>query len=227
MASEPDFSSIARVIGEPARARMLYALLGGRALPATDLARTAEVAPSTASVHLAQLIGAGLVTVERRGRHRYHRLAGAHVADAVEALAALAPMRPIHGLRAVDRVDAERAARSCYDHLAGTFGVAVTDRLCAIGALDEADLSLLDPAPFIALGVAIPAAAPRRRPLTRACLDWSERRPHLAGALGAAMLQTFLDRRWLTRRPNGRALAVTAAGQAALGDILALDIDGR
>ena len=99
--------------------------------------------------------------------------------------------------------------------------------LCAIGALDPADLSLLDPAPFVALGVAIPATAPRRRPLTRACLDWSERRPHLAGALGAAVLQTFLDRQWLTRRPTGRALTVTDAGRLALGDILALHVDAR
>lgn len=226
MPSEPDIASIARVIGEPARARMLYALLDGRALPATDLARVAGVAPSTASVHLSQLIAAGLVDVERQGRHRYHRLAGSDVAVAVESLAAVAPLRPIGGLRAVDRVDAERAARSCYDHLAGTFGVAVTDRLCVLGALDPTDLSLLDPAPFAALGVTIPAAGPRRRPLTRWCLDWSERRPHLAGALGAEVLQTFLDNRWVTRRPTGRALRVTDVGRVAFGDILALQFPG-
>src|SRR4051794_30342495 len=202
---------------------MLSALFGGRALPATDLARAARVSPSTASAHLAQLLDAGLVVVERRGRHRYHRLAGPDVAQALETLAGLAPARPARSLRADGRAQAERAARSCYDHVAGALGVALADPLCAAGALDRASLGLLDPEPLRALGVD-PAEISAGRPLTRSCLDWSERRPHLAGALGAAILDALLAGAWVERRPGGRALAVTPAGRDGLRDALGLDV---
>jgi DNA-binding transcriptional ArsR family regulator len=155
---DADLAAVAAAIGDPARARMLAALLGGRALPATDLARAAGVAPSTASAHLARLTAAGLVAVEPAGRHRYHRLAGADVAHAVEALAAIARPQPVRSLRAARRTEAERAARSCYDHLAGALAIAVADRLCALGALDPASLALADPGPLAALGV--PAVVP-------------------------------------------------------------------
>jgi DNA-binding transcriptional ArsR family regulator len=224
MHGEPNISAIASVMGHPARGRMLSALLGDRALPATELARIARVAPSTASAHLGRLVDAGLVSVERHGRHRYHRLGGPQVAHAVEALSALAPPEPIRTLSASAQVTAERAARSCYDHLAGEFGVAVTDRLCAVGALDRESLSLLDREPFRALGVDPAAVDTTRRPLTRWCLDWSERRPHLAGALGAAMLETMLGAGWVTRRPRGRSLAITPDGRAALHDRIGLEL---
>lgn len=203
-------------MGNPARGRMLAALLGGRALPASELSRIARVSPSTGSAHLARLAEAGLVLVEQHGRHRYHRLAGDEVAHAVEALSALAPPRPVRSLREDAQATAERAARSCYDHLAGALGVAVSDRLCELGALDRASLSLLDPAPFRTLGVDVATVHRGRRPLTRSCLDWSERRPHLAGALGAAVLQALLASRWVTRLPQGRGLAVTPAGDEHL-----------
>ena len=222
MDGDADISSIAAVMGNPARGRMLAALLGGRAMPATELARVARVSPSTGSAHLARLGDAGLVAVERQGRHRYHRLAGADVAHAVEALAALSPPRPVSTLRAADAAAAERAARSCYDHLAGALGVALADRLCALGALDRDSLGLCDAHLFGALGVNVAGLADGRRPLTRACLDWSERRPHLAGALGAAVLESLLGSGWLARRPNGRALAMTSAGRDGLRDALGL-----
>jgi len=222
MDGDADISSIAAVMGNPARGRMLAALLGGRAMPATELARVARVSPSTGSAHLARLEDAGLVAVERQGRHRYHRLAGADVAHAVEALAALSPPRPVSTLRAADAAAAERAARSCYDHLAGALGVALADRLCALGALDRDSLGLCDAHLFGALGVNVAGLADGRRPLTRACLDWSERRPHLAGALGAAVLESLLGSGWLARRPDGRALAMTSAGRDGLRDALGL-----
>lgn len=224
MDGDADIAAVAAAIGHPARGAMLSALFGGRALPATDLARAARVSPSTASAHLAQLVDAGLVTVERQGRHRYHRLAGPEVAEALETLAGLAPARPVRSLRADGRARAERAARSCYDHVAGALGVALADRLCAVGALDRASLGLLDPEPLRALGVAPERIPATRRPLTRSCLDWSERRPHLAGELGAAMLTALLDRGWLVRRPAGRAVAVTPRGAAGLDDVLAIDV---
>jgi DNA-binding transcriptional ArsR family regulator len=221
---DADIASIASVIGHPARGRMLDAMLGGRALPASELAEVAGVSASTASAHLARLTGSGLVAVERRGRHRYHRLADVRVAEVIEGLALLAPAREVRSLRHANRATAERAARSCYDHLAGAAGVAVADRLCALGALDRDDLTLRDPEPFSALGVDVAALGRGRRPLTRSCLDSSERRPHLAGELGAALLAALLHSGWLARRPAGRAVAVTPRGAAGLDTALGLDV---
>jgi DNA-binding transcriptional ArsR family regulator len=224
MNGEADIATIAAAIGHPARGAMLLAMLGGRALPATDLARAAQVSRSTASAHLAQLTSAGLVTVERQGRHRYHRLAGEEVAEAIERLAAIAPATPVRSLGDSNRKTAQRAARSCYDHLAGELGVALADRLCDIGALDRSTLVLADPAPFAALGIDVDALGRGRRPVTRSCLDWTERRPHLAGALGAAMLAALLDDGWVVRRTRSRAVAVTPRGRAGLQDALGLDV---
>ena len=221
--ADADIAEVAAAIANPARGRMLDALLGGRALPAGELARIARVSPSTASSHLAVLTAAGLVEIRRSGRHRLHRLAGRDVAHALEALAAIAPPRPVRSLGESGRVAAERAARSCYDHLAGTLGVAVTDRLCVAGALDEASLALCDETPFRALGIDIAALARGRRPLTRSCLDWSERRPHLAGALGAAVLDAMITRGWLVRRPHSRALTATPDGRRGLIERLGVD----
>jgi len=223
MHGDADVSAIASVMGNPARGRMLAALLGGRALPATELARAGQVSPSTASAHLTRLTEAGLVRVERHGRHRYHRLASDEVAHAIEALSALAPARPVRSLRESTRSEAERAARSCYDHVAGALGVALADRLCAAGALDRASLSLLDVQPFRALGVDVASLPVGRRPLTRSCLDWSERRPHLAGALGAAVLDALLAGGWLERHPLGRALTVTPTGRERLRATLGVE----
>ncbi len=223
MAGDADIASVAAVMGNPARGSMLAALLGGRALPAGELARVARVSPSTASDHLARLTDAGLVSVERFGRHRYHRLADDRVAQVVEGLAALAPARRVRSLREDSQSTAERAARSCYDHLAGALGVALADRLTELGALDDQSLGLADPEPFRALGVDVASLGSGRRPLTRSCLDWSERRPHLAGELGAATLQALLDSGWIARRGHGRAVAVTPPGREGLHRVLGLD----
>jgi DNA-binding transcriptional ArsR family regulator len=221
---DADIATVAAAIANPARARMLNALIGGAAVPAGELARAARIAPSTASSHLGVLVAAGLVRVESSGRRRVHRLSGERAAHALETLAAIAPQPPVRSLRESGRVAAERAGRSCYDHLAGALGVAVTDRLCVLGALDEASLALRDPAPFRALGVDIAAVVTGRRPLTRSCVDWSERRPHLAGALGAALLDAMLRGGWLVRRPQSRALTVTAEGHRRLVEQLGLEL---
>jgi DNA-binding transcriptional ArsR family regulator len=228
MDGDVDIASIAAAIGHPARGRMLLEMLGGRARPATDLARAARVSRSTASAHLTHLTAAGLVAVERQGRHRYHRLAGPAVADAIEGLAAIAPAQPVRSLGEGNRATAHRAARSCYDHLAGALGVAVTDGLCAAGGLERDTLVLRDADPFAALGVEVDALGHGRRPLTRSCLDWSERRPHLAGELGAAVLHALFDASWVVRRASGgRAVAVTPRGVAGLDAALGIDVAAR
>src|SRR3954454_11537886 len=226
MHGDADIASIASVIGHPARGRMLTALFRGPAMPASELAAEAGVTASTASAHLARLTESGLVVAERDGRQRLHRLADERVAEVIEGLALIAPPHQIRSLRAANRAAAERAARSCYDHLAGAAGVALTERLCALGALRADGLHVADPAPFAALRVDVAAVEERRgrRPLTRSCVDWSERRPHLAGALGAAVLHTLLGDGRLVRRPRARSVAVTPRGAAELRAAIGLDL---
>jgi DNA-binding transcriptional ArsR family regulator len=214
-----DLAAGASAIADPARAAMLDALLDGVPRSAGALAREAGVAPSTASHHLGRLLDAGLVTVAPDGRRRAFRLARPEVARALEALALVSPPRPARTLRRATRAEAERAARTCYDHLAGALGVAVCDALLAAGAISpdgERGYALGPTAgdTFAAIGVTPPA--PARRAYAIRCLDWSERRPHLAGALGAAMADAMLARGWVARVKGSRALLVTDAGRAGL-----------
>jgi len=210
-------SSIAAAIGEPARARMLYCLADGRARTSTELAVVAEIGPSTASAHLQRLLAQRLVKAFAQGKHRYYSLEGTDVAAALEALSVLAG-----GSRAAfvpNTPNRLRAARTCYDHIAGALGVALHDRLRAMGWLSEASAdNSYDIAPkgakaLAALGVDIEAARKLRRRFAFACVDWSERRPHLGGAVGAALLSLALKRRWVTQDLDSRALAITKAGQ--------------
>ena len=223
---EVDLAAGAGAIADPARAAMLEALFDGTPRSAGALAREAGIAASTASHHLGRLLDAGLIVVEPDGRRRAFRLAGPDVAHALEALAVISPQRPSRTLRRATRLEAERVARTCYDHLAGRLGVAVCDALLearAIAPDGERDYVLGPRADraFDALGVTLPR--PGRRAYARACLDWSERRPHLAGALGAAVAETLLDRRWVARVPGTRALRVTEAGREGLRDALSLE----
>jgi len=210
-------SAIAAAIGEPARARMLYCLVDGRARTSTELAVVAEVSPSTASVHLQRLTARGLVTVLAQGKHRYYSLDGAPVAAALEALSVLAG-----GPRAAFEPSTPhrlRTARTCYDHMAGALGVALHDRLIAMKWLKpdpsghDYDVTPAGATGLGGLGVDMSAARAQRRRLAFACVDWSERRPHLGGAIGAALLGLALKRRWVERELNGRALAMTGAGR--------------
>ncbi|RVU19359.1 ArsR/SmtB family transcription factor [Methylobacterium oryzihabitans] len=221
MTTTAAFAQIAALMGDPARAGMLDALLDGRALTAAELARAAGVTPQTASSHLARLSEAGLLAVERQGRHRYHRLASPSVARMMESVMAVAadrppPRRPATGPR--DR--RLRHARTCYDHLAGHVAVAMADAMVARGQIDLApDGGALTPegAAFLRdLGIDLDRSAGGRRVFCRPCLDWSERRPHIAGVLGAALLDGFLARGWLRRLERTRAVEVTPPGRLAL-----------
>jgi DNA-binding transcriptional ArsR family regulator len=221
-----DLAAGAAAIADPARAAMLDALLDGAPRSAGALAREAGVAASTASHHLGRLLDAGFIVVEPDGRRRAFRLARPEVADALEALALICPPRSARTLRTATRAEAERTARTCYDHLAGKLGVAVCDALLGVGAIapDGERAYALGPhadAAFVALGVTLPPAG--RRAYARPCLDWSERRPHLAGSLGAAIADTMLEREWVTRVPKTRALRVTDAGREGLREALGLD----
>jgi DNA-binding transcriptional ArsR family regulator len=210
-------SAIAAAIGEPARARMLYCLVDGHARTSTELAVVAGVAPSTASVHLQRLKSHRLVKVFAQGKHRYYSLEGADVAAALEALSVLAGgSRDTFVPNSPNRL---RAARRCYDHIAGTLGVLLHDRFESLGWLtagasgDHAyDLSPGGARAFEALGVDIDATRSLRRRFACACLDWSERRPHVGGALGAALLNVALRRKWVVQDLDSRALTITEVG---------------
>jgi DNA-binding transcriptional ArsR family regulator len=219
-----DMAAIARLIGEPARMAMLEALLDGSTKSGRELAKAATVAPSTASEHLAQLQDAGLVTAAPDGRRRAYSLSGPPVAEALEALGALAPPKQPRSLREATAAQLHREARTCYDHLAGSLGVAVCDALVAREWLDPGDggwtVTASGVRSFDDLGVKVEDLRAGRRPLTRACVDWSERRPHVAGALGAALASRLFERRWIERRPGVRAVAVTDAGRDGLAEWL-------
>jgi DNA-binding transcriptional ArsR family regulator len=216
----PDIASIAALIGDRARSTILMALMTGRALTASELGRAAGVSKPTTSSHLSKLVVAGLVAVEDVGRHRYFRLANHEVGSVIENLVGLA-----HRLGAV-HVDsgpadpAMRKSRVCYDHLAGELGVLVYDSLRQQGCVrgDGRELTLTDSGERFAekLGVDLVAMRGRRRPLCLACLDWSVRRPHLAGALGAALLDRFFALRWAARQKGTRVVIFSAIGERAL-----------
>jgi DNA-binding transcriptional ArsR family regulator len=234
MTSMTRFAEIAAQAGNPARATMLHALLEGRALTANELAQVAGVAPQTGSGHLAGLVAAGLVCVQKQGRHRYHRLASPAVARMLESIMQVAadgtptPARLATGPRDA----ALRAGRTCYDHLAGRLGVALADGLAARGHVElDWDAGLLtDSGSALLASIGVDLAAltgPGRkshRVFCRPCLDWSERRPHIAGAVGAALCSVSLDKGWIRRVEGSRAVATTPAGQRALRDYFGVTV---
>ncbi|WP_121188423.1 helix-turn-helix transcriptional regulator [Nocardiopsis sp. Huas11] len=216
---------LAALLADPTRAAMCLALLDGRAWTAGELARHSGVAPSTATEHLTRLVQGGVLTQHRQGRHRYVRLADERTAHLVESLAAHAtpPPAPARTLRQDRAAGALARARTCYDHLAGRLGCAVTEAMTHQGLLDQATgFALTDTglAWFDAHGITLPKAG--RRPLARACLDWTERRPHLAGAAGAALCAWVLDSGWCVRVGSGRALRITDSGRTALEELWGL-----
>ncbi|TEA78794.1 ArsR/SmtB family transcription factor [Allopusillimonas ginsengisoli] len=233
MVSISSFAQTASLMGDLARAGMVLALMDGRALTASELARVAGIAPQTASGHLSRLVDAGLVVREVQGRHRYHRLASPAVAHMIESIMSLSggedtphvpPRSP--ALVTGPRDKALRYARTCYDHLAGQLAVQITDSLIESGRIelssdggaltDEGDSFLR------ALGVDLEAARRRssnkgtRRVFCRPCLDWSERRPHIGGALGAALCQCYFDKGWMRRAAGGRVVTITPNGRQAI-----------
>jgi DNA-binding transcriptional ArsR family regulator len=221
--------AIAAAIGEPARARILYCLMDGHARTSTELAVVSEVSPSTASVHLNRLKAAGLVKVLVQGKHRYHSLQSVEVANVLEGLSVLAG-----GARnkfVPNTPSRLCAARTCYDHIAGRVGVQLHDRFYTLKWLSatskDGTAYELTPAgikAFETLGIDVDATRALRRRFACACLDWSERRPHIAGALGAALLKTALKKRWVTQDLDSRALAVTGFGRREILNRFGLQI---
>ncbi|MGL5114656.1 MAG: ArsR/SmtB family transcription factor [Beijerinckiaceae bacterium] len=216
MKESPDIAALSALIGDPARANMLMALMSGLALTAGELAREAGVSAQTASAHLAQLREAALIVVEVQGRHRYHRLAGPDVAEALEGLMGLASRLGRLRTRPGPRDDALREARVCYDHLAGEMGVRLFEALVRQGSITMKPQGLAisenGRQRFAAEGLDVAKLESGNRPVCRACLDWSERRSHLAGALGSALLMHFLTRNWAKRQEKGRAILFTPEG---------------
>jgi len=216
--ADAGLSAIAAAIGEPARARMLCCLMDGHARTSTELAVVADVAPSTASVHLQRLKTQRLVKVLAQGKHRYYSLEGAHVAAALEALSVIAGgSRDAFVPRTPNRL---RAARTCYDHIAGGLGVSLHDRFKALGWLSGGssaesayDLTPKGAKAFEGLGIDIAATRTLRRRFAYACVDWSERRPHVGGAVGAALLKVALKRKWVIQDLDSRALRITKVGR--------------
>jgi DNA-binding transcriptional ArsR family regulator len=239
---DADIAVVARLFADPTRARVLLALADGRALPATVLASEAGVSPQAVSAQLSRLRDGGLLIDEKSGRHRYYRLASEHVAAVLEALAGLAPTRPIRSLRQSTRAAALRRSRTCYDHLAGQLGCRITQGLLdqralhAVDGVDTTERRRMDPlasplpehpyqlgpvaeAVLSRIGIhlsALQQPSARRRPLLRFCLDWSEQRHHVGGALGAAILTTLEQARWISRRHGDRAVTLTDLGRCEL-----------
>jgi DNA-binding transcriptional ArsR family regulator len=222
-------AAVAELIGEPARAAILLALLDGRALPAGELAFISRLSAQSASGHLSKLVDGGLLSVQSEGRHRYYRMASAEVGHALEALGAIstAPVRTTT-LRGHQTNDL-RIARTCYDHLAGFIAVEIARALEASGILKpfserDYELGAGGEAWFAEIGVKVSQFRGSRRSFARRCLDWTERKPHLAGALGAALCSRLVALNWVVRRPKTRALRVTQQGAGGLQKLLGITI---
>ncbi|RCS24427.1 ArsR family transcriptional regulator [Phyllobacterium salinisoli] len=225
MKDGPVIAKIAALLGDPARANMLTALMDGRALTASELAGLAGVTLQTTSGHLAKLSAANLILMEKQGRHRYFRLSGADVAEVLEGLMGLAERTGAVRLRTGPKDQALRAARICYDHLAGERGVEMLDAARRLHLVaEDADVALTDKGRdfFTHMGLDIDRLAKGKRPLCRACLDWSERRNHLGGALGAALLDSFIARGW-ARRLEGRVISFTPPGEQAFRSAFSIE----
>jgi DNA-binding transcriptional ArsR family regulator len=213
-------ASIAAAIGEPARARILYSLMDGHVRTSTELAAIADVSPSTASAHLQRLTSERLITVMAQGKHRYYSLRGPEVARTLEGLNVLAGSAPTF---VPNTPKVLRVARTCYDHLAGTTAVALRDRFMTIGWLTASsqedgayDITAKGAKALESLGIDLAAARTTRRRFAYACLDWSERRPHIGGAVGAALLQLLLHKRWVSQHADSRAISITSLGNREL-----------
>lgn len=224
-----NFAQITSLLCEPARAQMLWSLLDGRALTATELAVCADVSPQSASGHLSRLVDAQLLCVEKQGRHRYYRFARPEVAYVIEAIASLTPHE--NRSRAEQKRDRSgvRYARTCYDHLAGSVAVTLTQALHQQEMLEEADSNyrLTEPGRkwFSSIGIDTEEISrSARRTFARQCLDWSERKPHLAGALGAALLNRMIALDWVRKMQGERTVVVTAKGQLELYERLAIAV---
>lgn len=227
----PDIANAATLLGEPARAAMIAVLLGGESFPASVLAARAGVSAQTASVHLAKLAAGGLVASTRNGRQRLYRLGSHKIAEAVEALAAISAPHPVRSLHQSDEAKALDLARMCYDHLAGYIGVSVTEELvrCGVIARRESGYEVTQRGRswLAKFGVDVTSLSNTRRKVATTCLDWSERRPHVGGALGAALADRMLGAGWFNRRRTNRSLIVTEHGWESLKSRFKIEPDSE
>ena len=228
MSNAPQMAEVAALVGDPARANILCALLGGRALTASELAFAAGVSPQTTSGHLGKLLTARLLILMKQGRHRYYRLAGPHVGQMLESIMNVALMGPPRYQPRSIPDDVLRRARTCYDHIAGVLGVALADRLTErefvvlgeeAGEVTPAGVEFLS-----RLGVDLSAARAKRRVFCRPCVDWTERRPHIGGAVGAALASRCFELKWIERVRDTRALTITPAGRRGLMEMFGLSL---
>ena len=228
MSNAPQIAEVAALVGDPARANMLCALLGGRALTATELAFAAGVTPQTTSGHLGKLFAARLVVQAKQGRHRYYRLAGPQVGQMLEGIMNVALSGPPRFQPRSKLDDKLRHARTCYDHIAGVVGVGLAEQMSAREFVilgDEAGEVMPAGMEFMSkLGVDLSAARAKRRVFCRPCLDWTERRPHIGGAVGAALAQRCFELKWIERVRDSRALTITPAGRRGLMESFALSV---
>jgi len=234
MDPDADLASVAALMADKHRAQMLLTLLGGTPMSGSALAEAAGISRSLASAHLKKLVAGGLVRAQPSGRQQLYSIASEPVADALEVLILLAPATKVRSLGDASRARSLRWARMCYDHLAGAVGVSVTEALIARGLVidengagDAGGRFVLAPGgagEFGRFGIDVDRLERRTRPLLRPCLDWSERRYHLAGSLGAALTRSLIERRWITTREASRIVAVTEAGEAGLRDWPGVDL---
>ena len=230
MKGDVDVAAAAALLAEPARTALVQAVIEDGPLPASELAARAGIAPSTASQHLGRLVGAGFLATSKSGRHRYYRLGDPAVADAIEALAIVAPQPEPRTLREATRGELLREARTCYDHLAGRLGVAVAR------ALEASDVVVRQNGGYAigprvsrleTLGIELERLEGQRRPVIRACLDWSERELHVAGGIGAALAARLFELGWIERREANRSVAVTERGRTLLREQLGVEFATR
>jgi DNA-binding transcriptional ArsR family regulator len=228
MREAPQIAEVAALAGDPARANILCALLGGRALTATELAFAASVSPQTASGHLAKLLASRLVLLMKQGRHRYYRLAGAHVGQMLESIMNVALTGPPRFQPPSKRDENMRRARTCYDHFAGVLGVSLAGRLSerefVILGSEAGEVTPAGADFLTGLGVDLDDARAKRRFFCRPCIDWTERLPHIGGALGAALASRCFELKWVERVRDSRALTISPAGREGLREYFAISI---
>jgi DNA-binding transcriptional ArsR family regulator len=228
MSVAPQIAEVAALVGDPTRANILCALLGGRAITAAELAFAAHVSPQTASEHLAKLLSARLVVVMKQGRHRYYQLAGPHVGQMLESIMNVALVGPPRFQPRSKVDDLMRRARTCYDHLAGMLGVGIADglieRAFVVLGDDAGEVTAAGASFLTELGVDLSAARTKRRIFCRPCLDWTERRPHIGGAVGAAIAGRCFELKWIERVGGSRAVTVTPPGRRELMSVLGLSM---
>jgi DNA-binding transcriptional ArsR family regulator/DNA-binding PadR family transcriptional regulator len=229
MNANPNVAQVASLVSDASRAAILTVLLDGRYHPASELAYMAKIKPQTASFHLSKMVAANLVTVEQQGRHRYYGIQNQEVAQIMETLLSITPPVEIRSLNQASETEAIRQARTCYDHLAGSLGIQLTNSLLSAGVISETEnqFTVTEKGEefFKAFQIDLEQVKRKRRAFTHRCLDWSERRHHLAGALGHALLERLLELNWIQRLPRTRAITIMPEGKKGFKETFQIDME--